>query len=548
MRSWTPWWRGGVALLVLALLGTGAVIVRGFSASATPTAIETVVARALRDFAMPRAARNEQNPLRSTSALVAEGRDLYVARCATCHGGEGDGNGKVGRNQYPRASNLRVARTQQLTDGQLHYFIEHGVQHTGMPATDNAQRGVNAESWKLLLYVRSIRENAPAENAQVASAVASATYVGSGSCAKCHAEIYKRWKKTPMANVVRDPREHPEAIIPDLATNKVAPFAKEQVALVYGSIWKQRYFTKVGDDLYPLAAQWDIANKTWRPYNVPKTGDWWTAYYPPDNMHRATGPTCDGCHSVNYDIRTKTVTEWNVGCEKCHGPASAHIAHPVRSTILNPTHLDFVGANDTCIQCHSQGRPRVIPIDRQYYDWPVGYTVGRSLADVWSLEQPTLGETSFTHFPDGTAHKNRMQGNDFVQSQMYKHGVTCFTCHDSHGTPNYAQLRKPADELCIGCHAPMSANGPATPTLEAHTHHKVGSTGSACISCHMPKVATEGVPGTFVRAHTFRFITPTMTDRYKIPNACTSCHADKSTAWATAAMKKWPEHSPWRVE
>jgi hypothetical protein len=46
-----------------------------------------------------------------------------------------------------------------------------------------------------------------------------------------------------MANVVRDPREHPEAIIPDPATNNVAPFTKDQVALVYGSLWKQRYFT-----------------------------------------------------------------------------------------------------------------------------------------------------------------------------------------------------------------------------------------------------------------------------------------------------------------
>ena len=28
------------------------------------------------------------------------------------------------------------------------------------------------------------------------------------------------------------------------------------------------------------------------------------------------------------------------------------------------------------------------------------------------------------HFADGTAHKNRMQGNDFVQSLMYRRGVT----------------------------------------------------------------------------------------------------------------------------
>ena len=53
-----------------------------------------------------------------------------------------------------------------------------------------------------------------------------------------------------MANVVRDPRIHPDAIIPDLASNTVAKFTVEKVALVYGSIWKQRYFTKIGDD-YP---------------------------------------------------------------------------------------------------------------------------------------------------------------------------------------------------------------------------------------------------------------------------------------------------------
>jgi hypothetical protein len=61
----------------------------------------------------------------------------------------------------------------------------------------------------------------------------------------------------------------------------------------------------------------------------------------------------------------------------------------------------------------------------------------------------------------------------------------------------------------------------------------------------MPAIETEGVPGAFVHAHTFRFISPGMTDKYKIPNPCTSCHADKSTAWAVDAMKGWTENSPW---
>ena len=34
--------------------------------------------------------------------------------------------------------------------------------------------------------------------------------------------------------------------------------SKDDIAFVYGSKWKQRYFTKVGDDYFPLGAQWDI--------------------------------------------------------------------------------------------------------------------------------------------------------------------------------------------------------------------------------------------------------------------------------------------------
>lgn len=351
-----------------------------------------------------------------------------------------------------------------------------------------------------------------------------------------------------MANVVRDPHEHPDAIIPDLKTNDVAKFTVDQVAFVYGSIWKQRYFTKAGDDYFPLPAQWDIGNKKWMKYHVADQGaDWWTAYYPSDNLQRPTGATCDGCHSVSYDTHTKKVTEWNVGCERCHGPGSEHVAHPTRINILNPSQMDSIASNDTCIACHSQGQPRNGLIEGKAYDWPVGYHVGERLQDYWKLEEITLGQTDFFHFADGTAHKNRMQGNDFVQSVMYEKGVTCASCHDVHGTENYAQLRKPAEKICLDCHAANSPNGPHVASLEDHTHHKAGSPGSQCVACHMPKIATQGVPGAFVSSHTFKFVTPAMTNKYKIPNACTSCHQDKSTDWATQQLQAWKGASPWRI-
>ena len=375
----------------------------------------------------------------------------------------------------------------------------------------------------------------------------SAQYAGSAACKTCHPSVYERWKKTPMANVVRDPREHPDAIIPDLSKpNPVFPFTKDDVAFVYGSIWKQRYFKKIGDDYFPLPVQWDVTHKTWAPYSVKAGTDWWVPFYPGDNFKRPTGALCDGCHSVNYNIQTKAVTEWNVGCEKCHGPGAAHVQHPSRSNIVNPARLDYVQANDVCIQCHSQGQPLKNPIEGKYYDWPVGFHVGLKLSDYWRLEEHKPGETTFTDFADGTAHKNRMQGNDFVDSVMYTHGITCSSCHDVHGTANDGELLKPANVMCLQCHGPNSPNGPRSASIEQHTRHKAGSAGSECIECHMPRIA-QTITGVNVRSHTFRFISPAKTESLKIPNPCNVCHADKSTAWAMDALKHWPNTSPWRM-
>jgi predicted CXXCH cytochrome family protein len=523
------------------------VIWHGFSTADEPSYVERVAARAARNLAIPRKARLEANPWKPTPDVLKEARESFLNRCAVCHGQDGSGQSEVGRNLYPKAPDLRQPRTQNLTDGEIRYIIRNGVRLTGMPGWAKPHDEQSDDSWKLVLFIRDLRQLTAEEEQQQATTTASARYLGSRSCKKCHEQIYEHWQKTPMANIVRDPREHPEAILPDLSTNHIAKFTKEQVALVYGSIWKQRYFTKIGDDYFPEPAQWDVTNKAWRPYFVAKGTDWWEPFYPPDNMQRPTGPTCDGCHSVDYNIRTKQVAEWNVGCEKCHGPGSEHAEHPTRGNILNPARMNYVQADDSCMQCHSQGRPLSSPIEGKYYDWPVGYRVGLNLSDYWNFEEHTLGQTSFTHYADGTAHKNRMQGNDFVKSVMYRRGVTCFSCHDVHGTENYAQLRKPAEQLCLDCHGPLSLNGPRTATIEEHTHHKKGSAGSSCVACHMPKIETT-IANVTVRAHTFAFVTPAMTDKYKIPNPCTSCHADKSTAWASEALRHWPERSPWRME
>ncbi|HLJ77518.1 MAG TPA: cytochrome c3 family protein [Acidobacteriaceae bacterium] len=546
-------WKRAVRIVLWAAVACTAVallvIWRGFRAVEPPSAPEAAMSRGIRDLAIPWRERRTQNPLSGDAEALQQGHIIFLSECAGCHGTDGRGGTRIGTHLYPRVPDLRSASTQSLSDGQLHYIIANGVRFTGMPALETVHHTSGDDAWKLVLFVRSLRPLAKQESAEEAHVLGSAHYVGSAACAKCHASIYRLWRKTPMANVVRDPRADPHAVIPDLATNTVAPFRLEQVAFVYGSVWKQRYFVRAGDSYAPLPVQWDISERKWLPYHVPtKGGDWWAPLYPDDNMQRPTGPTCDGCHSVGYDIQTHQPAEWNVGCERCHGPGSAHVGHPVRGNIVNPAHMDAVAENDVCVQCHSQGRPLQGAIAGQYYDWPVGYQVGLRLQDYWKLEDCRLGTTDFYYFPDCTAHKNRMQGNDFAQSVMYRHQITCSSCHDVHGTENYAQLIRPVNEICLSCHGPMSPNGPHAATLEAHTHHRSGSAGSQCVACHMPAIEGEGVPGAFVHAHTFRFIWPEATEKYGIPNPCTTCHRDKNNGWAEEAMARWSGERPWRPQ
>jgi predicted CXXCH cytochrome family protein len=378
--------------------------------------------------------------------------------------------------------------------------------------------------------------------------VPGAKYVGSKSCEGCHQAAYAGWSKTPMANVVRDPKVHPEAVLADFATpNPLVKFDLGQVAFVYGSRWKQRFFTKVGDDYFVQPAQWDVQKKVWLPFHVEKGADWWVPFYGETNQERPTGPLCDGCHSVNYNIETKQVTEWNVGCEKCHGPGSEHVAHPTKTNIVNPGALPAFAANDTCIQCHSQGQPLANPIEGKYYDWAVGFEPGKRLADYWKLEELKPGVTNFYQFADMSAHKNRMQGNDFVQSNMYHRGIRCSDCHNVHTSDNVASLVAKGNAVCLQCHAAGMNNAAGLRvTVAAHTHHAENSTGSQCVECHMPKIA-QTIKDGYVRSHTFRFISPVLTQQSGIPNPCTSCHKDQTNEWALKELKGWGTVSPWRV-
>jgi len=325
-------------------------------------------------------------------------------------------------------------------------------------------------------------------------------------------------EKTPACQRLRDPQEHPRRHPARFDEERPAlTFTRDDIAFTYGSKWKQRYFKRWVTIISRCSPMGTFTHQIWRPYLAPAGSDWWTAFYPADNMQRPNRPAVRWLPSVNYNIETKGVTEWNVGCEKCHG-----LGRP-RAAALGDKYRESGAAGLRSRQRRLHSMPLAGPSIEESSEWQV-LRLGRRVPS-WRRAQRCVAtgrtqtwRSTFTHFPDGTAHKNRMQGNDFTSSLMYTHGVTCFSCHDVHGTANNADLLKPASTLCLECHGPNSPNGPRAASIEQHTHHKLGSRGSECIECHMPKIE-QTIADVSVRAHTFRFITPGMTAalRFRMP-------------------------------
>jgi mono/diheme cytochrome c family protein len=145
---------GVLVLLASAAYAGWSMMRRGFSARDTPSLLETYIARAARRFAIPAAARYEKNPFSPTPEIIAEARAHFADHCATCHANDGSGQTQIGRNLYPKAPDMRLPATQNLTDGEIYSIIHNGIRLTGMPAWGDSTG--DEDSWKLVLFIRHL--------------------------------------------------------------------------------------------------------------------------------------------------------------------------------------------------------------------------------------------------------------------------------------------------------------------------------------------------------------------------------------------------------
>jgi cytochrome c len=155
-----------LVLIGLAAVGAGALFAflrHGVSARDMPWAAEAFVARRLRHLAIPRGARSMTNPIPLTAGVLAGGMAHFADHCAACHANDGSGGTEMGRGLYPKVPDMRLAGTQNLSDGELFYIIENGVRFTGMPAWGTGDRGQQEASWHLVHFIRHLPRLAPEE-------------------------------------------------------------------------------------------------------------------------------------------------------------------------------------------------------------------------------------------------------------------------------------------------------------------------------------------------------------------------------------------------
>ncbi len=110
----------------------------------------------------PASAIEAKNPYAGQPSAIDAGKKLYAQSCASCHGPAGGGTGNI--------PSLKAGPTQEVTDGEVFWFITKGAADDGMPAWGGLP---TKERWQIVSYVKAINTAGAAAAPAAASSPAS---------------------------------------------------------------------------------------------------------------------------------------------------------------------------------------------------------------------------------------------------------------------------------------------------------------------------------------------------------------------------------------
>jgi tetratricopeptide (TPR) repeat protein len=428
--------------------------------------------------------------------------------------------------------------------------------------------------------------SAPAQDAPSAAQTnAAAQYVGRQVCAQCHAAQHALWQGSHHDLAMQEATE--QTVLGNFDQAQFTYFGTTstfyrrdgkfmvrtdgpdgtlqdyEITYTFGAHPLQQYLIAFPDGrLQALGIAWDSRPRA-------QGGQRWFHLYPHERithddplhwtgLNQNWNSQCAECHSTNlrkhYDaVSDRYDTTWSeldVSCEACHGPGSRHVAWAAqtptgkrqeaaadnglvvrlhdrasvtwnmdattgtaRRSLPRTTDVEI----ELCARCHA--RRSVLSED---------YTPGQSLLQT---HLPSLLEAGLYH-ADGQIQDEVYVYGSFLQSKMYRAGVTCSDCHEPHSL----RLRAPGNGVCAQCHLPARYD------TSSHHFHPQESAGARCVACHMPARTYMVVDPR--HDHSLRVPRPDLAAKLGTPDPCTQCHAPRTAAWAAEQLRTWYGRQP----
>lgn len=336
---------------------------------------------------------------------------------------------------------------------------------------------------------------------------AEARYVGSAGCRGCHERADASYRTTGMGRSMADidPAREP----PDATFDHPLSQRRYQVHRKDGRVWHRELLLAGQPDEVVLSdhpLKYVVGSgRHSRTYLAEVDGflvesplTWYTSrnqwgmspgYDQPVHLgfERPADEGCLLCHAgraeaVGGSWHRMRVHEAAIGCERCHGPGSLHVARHagaakppsgIDDTIVNPAHLPRELAEAVCQQCHLRGRATVAARGKKPADFRPGLPLQEFRHD-YLLEVPDQPMTVVGHVEQ--LHRSRCYQASGT--------LTCLTCHDPHGEPPPQQRAKYYNAVCLDCHKPDRC------TVAAERRQRE-SPANDCVHCHMPRSPTQ---------------------------------------------------------
>jgi predicted CXXCH cytochrome family protein len=233
------------------------------------------------------------------------------------------------------------------------------------------------------------------------------------------------------------------------------------------------YIVRIGDYLFESPASW-----------YRQTGwDFSPGYQhmPAVDFDRLIDSQCLFCHADNARFLASDGRRFSgaplepIGCDRCHGPAEAHVRQASAKNIVNPSKLAPRARNSICEQCHLEGETRLLNPGKTWQDFHPGEELERTAVTYLLTENHREVRA--------VAQAEQLALSTCVRASAGK--LWCATCHNPHGETKdrSSEIR----DVCRSCHATVSKAAHASVT--------------ECVSCHMPRLTPDDIPHTASTDH-----------------------------------------------